>query len=247
MAYPGKRQTSQEAGTEGQRLKLPARQIDTPEVAGAGIQQPEFAAIDARGVRHRQAGGDDLVRLHINHDAAVPSPIAPTISHVADADCRDVAGLTVLQGQPIQVAAILRCQLAQEGGPPQWCEAGLVAKRGQAAEAGVDEDHSAARLHRDVMDIKVAGRVTDSGHVEPIRAVVELARRQRVFEPPKLEDRTEPKCLAIAIQTHTTIEGAFEHRHPPIGLQAEEEELTRLIGREGQAETLLGQPGREMA
>jgi len=84
------------------------------------------------------------------------------------------------------------------------------------------------------MDIKVTGRVTDPGHIEPIRAVVELARRQHVLEPPELGERTHPKCLAVAMQTHTAIEGAFKHRQPPIGLQAKQEKFTRLIGGKGE-------------
>ena len=75
------------------------------------------------------------VGAHVHDNAAVAAAVAPAVGHVAGADRRHVAGLPSVQGQAVEVAAVLGGQLAQERRPPQRREAVALAEGGQAAEA----------------------------------------------------------------------------------------------------------------
>ena len=145
------------------------------------------------------------------------------------------------------MAAVLGGQPAQERRPPQRREAVALVERRQAAEARVDEDDPAAGLDGDVVDVEVAGGVADARDVEPIAALVELARPQDVLEAPELVERTHPQRLAVAPQAHAAVEGALEDRQRAVRAAAEEEQLADLVGREGQADVVVGQPAREVA
>ena len=51
----------------------------------------------------------------------------------------------------------------------------------------------------------------------------------------------------MGAESHTAVEGAFEHREPAIGLHAEQEQLAALIGGKGEAQPLLDKPGVELS
>ena len=79
-------------------------------------------------------------RCHLNGLAladgrpAYVTAVAPAVGHVAGADHGDVTRPTRLQRQAVEVAAVLRGELAQERRPPQGREAETLVQRGQAAE-----------------------------------------------------------------------------------------------------------------
>ena len=144
------------------------------------------------------------------------------------------------------MAAIFPGQLAQKGRPPQGREAGSLVQRRQTAEPRVDEDDSAARLDRNVVDIQIAGRVARSGNIDPVIAVVVLTRRECVLEPQELIQRAQPQCLAIAPQSHAAVECPLEHRHPTFGTQAKQDQLPRPIRGEAETQPLLSQPAGKL-
>jgi len=144
------------------------------------------------------------------------------------------------------VAAILPGEFAQEGWPPQRGEAVTVVGGRQAAELGVDEHHPSARLDGHVVDVEVARRVADAGDVQAVVAVVGGPGSQDVFEAPELVERGHPQSLAVAPQPHTSLERLLEHGEPAVGGDADQDELAALVRGDGQTDTLLGEPGREL-
>ena len=108
--------------------------------------------------------------------------VAPVVDHVALGDRGQVGRAAVLHGQPVQVAAVLRRELGDEGRPIERHEAVAVADRGEAAEQRVDEQQPAVGVDREVVDVEIAGDVAQPRHVEPVVALVELARGKRVLE-----------------------------------------------------------------
>jgi hypothetical protein len=51
----------------------------------------------------------------------------------------------------------------------------------------------------------------------------------------------------VGAQAHGAVEGALDHGEPSVGLEADQEQLAGLVGGEGEAQPLLGEPGRELA
>ncbi len=242
----GERQAAQIAGTEGRRLEPSRPAIDGAEMAGPRFQQPQPAVVHPRRVRHRQAVGEDFAAGDVDDHAAVVAAIAPAVGDVAAADRGDVAERTVLDGEPVEMAAVLRRQFADERRRPQRAEARPLADRGDAAEQGVDEQRPAVAVDGDVVDVEIAGGVGDPGHVEAIGAVVDPPRRQRVLEPPQLVERAHPQRIPGRAQPHAARERAFEDRQPPVRLQPDQEQLAGLIGGERQAQPAFRQPRREL-
>ena len=212
-------------------------------MAGAGIVQPEPAPVQPGRVRHRQPRGDHAAFRDLQHDAATLAPVAPAVNHVARTDRGGIARATVRQGQAVEVAAILRGQLAQERRPPERSEAGPLRKCGDASEACGDEHRAAGVVDGHVVDIEVAGGVGHLRHIEPIVSLVEFARPEQVLETPELVERAQPEGLAIGPKAHRAVERALENGEPAFGVTPQEEEFARLVGGERQADLLLSQPG----
>jgi hypothetical protein len=96
------------------------------------------------------------------------------------------------------------------------------------------------------MDVEVAGGPGQLGHVDAVVALMRLARRQRIVEAPELVERAHQEPLRARPQAHAALEGAIEDRQLAVRPQAEQEQLAGLVGGEGEAEPLLGQPGGEL-
>lgn len=84
-------------------------------------------------------------------------------------------------------------------------------------------------------------------HIEPVIALVDLAWAQAVLEPPELKERAEVERLAIAPEPHAAAKRAVEEGQPGGGIEPDQKELSRLIGGEGEAQALIGEPAREVA
>ena len=125
-------------------------------------------------------------------------------------------------------------------------EALRLRHRGKAGKKRVDEDRPSGRVDTKIMGIEIAGGVGRLRYEQPVIALRQLARRQRILEPPQLVERRHPHGLAIRPQSHAAAEGAFEHRETIVRLQAYQEQLPRLIGGEGQRQVMLRQPFREL-
>src|SRR5262249_655615 len=148
--------------------------------------------------------------------------------------------------QPVEMAAVLRGEPAEERRLPERLEAGPGADGRQAAEQRIDEDDAAGRVHSHVMEVDVAGGMRGGGDVQPGIAVCACARGQEVLQAPQLEEGTHPDGLAVAAHAQAAIERTLEDRQAPVRLQADEEELSSLVRGEGEAEALLGEPVREL-
>lgn len=102
-------------------------------------------------------------------------------------------------------------------------------------------------VDRHVMDVDIAGSVADLGHEQPVMAAIGLAGGEHVLHPPDLVERTHPDRLAVRPEPHTAVEGAFEDRQPPVRVEADQKQLSRLIGRERQTDALFGEPVGELS
>jgi hypothetical protein len=122
----------------------------------------------------------------------------------------------------------------------------IVARQLNAAEQGVDEHRPAASVNCDVVDIEVARGPAQLGHVDAVVALVRLSGRQRILEPPELVEAAHYEPIRARPEAHAPLERAVEDRQPAIGLQAEQEQLAGLVGGEGEAGFLLGEPRREL-
>src|SRR5262245_30392655 len=116
-------EAAQEARQEGPVFELSRLAVDAAEMAAARVENPERSLFESRRVRHRQFFGQDLIRIEINDDAAVGAPVAPAVDHIAAADSRDIAGPALFHTESVQMAAILRRQLADERRFPDGAEA----------------------------------------------------------------------------------------------------------------------------
>ena len=161
--------------------------------------------------------------------------LAPAVGHVAAPDERDVGRAAVAHGKAVQVAAVLGRQPRDEARMPDRRKTVRGARPRQAGEQRVDEDGVAGGVERDVVHVDVAGDVAHLRDVEAVEAVVRLPGLQHVLEAPELIERAHPQRLAISAEPHAPLERALEDGKAPVGLEAEEEELARLIGGERQA------------
>ena len=135
-------------------------------------------------------------------------------------------------------------------GLPQRPEAVAVADRGDAAEQGVDEDRPPVRAEADVVHVEVAGHPGRMRRIDRVEALlIRLARRQHIVEAVDLIMGGEREAAPVGArrQPHRAGEGPLEDRKPPVRPRAEEEDLARLIGGEGEAAAGSRQPLREMA
>jgi hypothetical protein len=131
-----------------------------------------------------------------------------------------------------------------------------LADRGEAAEERVHEHRPAGAALRDVvpavvrngnvMDVDIARGPGELRHVEAVVPLMRLARRQCVGKLPELVEAAHQKPLGARPESHAALEGAIEDRQLAIRLEAEQEQLARLVGGEGEAGLLLGQPRREL-
>ena len=130
--------------------------------------------------------------------------VAPAVDNVALGHRGQIGRPAVLHGQPVQVAAVLGGQLGDERRPIERHEAVAVADRGEAAEQRVDEQQPPVGVDRQIVDVEVAGDVALPRHVEPVMALVELARGERVLEPPDLVERADMQarrsCATMPMQ-----------------------------------------------
>jgi hypothetical protein len=74
-----------------------------------------------------------------------------------------------------------------------------------------------------------------------------LTRLQCILKPPQLIQTAEPKGLGRNTQTHAASKATIEDIEAAVGLQTQQEELTGLIGRECQRDTVIRHPRRELA
>ncbi len=116
---PVKGQPPRIAGTEAEGLEHPAREVHRAELPPARIEQPQPLAVAPRGVRHGQAREDGLVTLDIEEQPTPGAMLPPAIGHIATPDRRHVAGHAPLQGQPVEMAAILGGEPGDEGRLPE--------------------------------------------------------------------------------------------------------------------------------
>ena len=223
-------------------------EIDPAKVTSAGIEHPQLAVVPTRRVRHRQSFADDLVGLHVDHHATVLAAIPPAVDAVALAHRGHVLGLAIDHRQAVQVAPVLRRQLADERRLPDRLETVGLAELRQAGVLRVDEDHLAVLADAEFVDVQVAdglGVARDIALVE--LAVDDLVRAQHVLEAPQLVKATQVDALRIADHAHGALEDALEERHPPLFVAADQVDPAGLVGGDRQRHPVLGQPAGQAA
>ncbi len=199
-------------------------------------------------MRHRQAAQHRLAGGDVDEHAAVGAAVAPAVGHVGIGDQRDVAWPLALERQPVEVAAVLGRELADERRPPQRLEAVTVAHRGDAREQRIDEHRPPVRRECHVVGVDVAGD-PDSVRgkhrvVLPMRAAFgdDIVEAQELV----LGRQHERAGVGANAQSHAAREGPLEHGQAAARLEPDQEQLAGLVGREGEARTRARQPFGKM-
>jgi hypothetical protein len=235
------------AGQERERLEGSGFEVDRAELAGPRVEHPQAAVVEPGRVGHRQAGRDDLAGRHFQNAPTVAAAVAPTVGDVGHADERDIRGSTVAKGQSVEMAAVFCRQSRDMRRLPQRRKAVRRVHRRQTVQARVDEHNPAIGIADDIMDIKIARRVSDARDEQPVIAFVEFAGAEDVLEPPELKQRTHPERLPVPVQPHAAVERALENGERSRRVPAEKEQLARLIGRESEADVVPRQPRNKVS
>jgi hypothetical protein len=202
-------------------------------------------------MRHRQVLGQNAVGLHVDEDAAFVTPLAPAVDHVAAGHCRHIFRRAALHGDAVQMAAVLRRELGDEGRLPQRLEAVHLIDGGEAGIFGVDEDQPVVGIDRELMGVNVARRI---GHARNIEALVvqrllvgELPWSQHILQAPNLGDGGEMDVLRRCREPHGAHEVPLEHREPAVMQGPDQHELAGLVRGEREAQAIGGEEIDETA
>jgi len=159
--------------------------------------------VKARAVRHRQALGDDRIALDINDQSAILAMIPPAVDLVGTGGGADIFGFSVDHRQTVEMAAILRDNLADEIGFPDRLETVGQAGFAQAIEASVDEDNPASVLNSDLVDIDIAGGLQIAWDIHLVMHLIGgLIRAEHILHPHDLGQRAQIDPAGIAGQAH---------------------------------------------
>ena len=194
-------------------------------------------------MRHRQILRDDSIGRDVDDDSAFVPAFAPAVDHIAAADGRDVFRPAVLHRHAVQMATVLRREPADEAGLPQRLEAVHGIGTGQAGIFGVDEHDAVVAVDGDLVDVEVAGGLGIARHIEPVELLVgHLARAKHILQAPDLRDRRHVNALLVDAQPHGPDEIALVHGQPAVGQDADQHQLSGLIGGQGEADAVDRQP-----
>ena len=163
---------------------LEALLLDPPQLAGAGIEQPELALVPTRRVGHGEPRCGDGSCGDVHHHTTFMALIAPTGGRVAGTAGAGPVDLTVLQGDTIEVAAVFRLEGIDEGWLPHRLETAARAELSQAAEHGVDKQRGPLCCQHQLMGIHLTGEETRSRDIETVSAVMVLTGSEQVVEAP---------------------------------------------------------------
>ncbi|GIW41394.1 MAG: hypothetical protein KatS3mg076_1971 [Candidatus Binatia bacterium] len=243
---PVESKPSQVAGAERHGLETSRPPIHVAELSGARVQDPEPIAVDAGGMRHREALENDLVVFHVDDTAPRVSPLAPAGHDVGAAHGRHVGGPALGHRKPVQVAAVLGREARDERRLPDGAKAVAGTRRGQATVERVDEHGATFAVDGQVVNVEVPGGVGDSRHVESVVTPVLFAPGERVLETPDLVAGAHVEVVVLREKAHGPFEVPFEDRKTAVGFEAHEKKPVRLVGREGQAQSRIVEPRKEM-
>src|SRR5262249_61248050 len=107
-------QAAQEARVEADVVARTSRGVETAELAGARLQDPEAAAMHARRMRHGESFGDDAIVVDVDDDAAIGAMLAPAIDDVRRRAGGYVANAALLHSKPVEMTPVFRCELRNE-------------------------------------------------------------------------------------------------------------------------------------
>lgn len=125
------------------RWFVAAGSVDRDQPSSAGIQYPQQAAVTPRRMRHREPPRHGLPRGDVDHTTAVGLVGPPALRLVRFSMRRNKPGKPFFHRQPIQIAPVLRRQVADEGRSPARHETVAIFQRTQTRKQGVDQPQSA--------------------------------------------------------------------------------------------------------
>ena len=202
-AAVGKREAACIAWAEGDGLEALRVKVHEAELAGAGVQKPQLAVVHPRRMRHGEPFEHAPVVAGFDEDAAIGALVAPAVRHVGGRDRGDEHRRALPHRHAVQVAAVLRRELGDEGRAPQRLEARAVARCRDAGEERIDEHGAAAGIERDVMDIEVARDPRHARHIDRFSGGATWPAR---------EDAVEAIELIVARKQQRA--GIVAHREP---------------------------------
>jgi len=206
--------------------------IDRGQTPLAGFQHPQAVLIPARRVRHGQPAQDDLVALNVHEDPAARLVGPPATGGIGLAQSGHVLGPPRRHRQPVQVAAVLRRQRAEERRTPAGIEAVRDIEGAEAPEPGVDEEQFIPVVIGHLVDVDVAGDMDAARQVAGVVLAqgLELGRHGGdVAVIPDGISAADGEPGAVRGDPHGFAEAAemgVEH----VTVRAQHDELARLVG-----------------
>ena len=200
-------------------------------------------------MRHRQALAHHLVAGDVDHHAAIGPAVTPAIGHIGTRNGGNVARHTAFQRHAVQMTAVFRRQLADERWPPHRPETPAFFHFAKAREQRIDEQRFSVRTKAHVMEIEIAGDPRHARHIKRIVAIGLLAWRHGIVKAQQLVMGGEQQAARVSThpQPHAAGKAALEHRQLAVCLETQKEQLSSLIGGEGQRSPGPRQPGFEAA
>ena len=245
------REPAQVAGAERDRLERAARAVDGAEEARCRSR----AARAGRRARAASAASTGRRRRPRSLGTSITTPPSRRRSRQPSAtsdrgDGRHVPRPAVLERQAVQVAAVLGGQARHERRPPQRrgsCAVALtVARQENSVLTNTDAAVARRRRRRGRRGRRWcgprAGRTAGRSRSSTSPGASAFSKRQSWYS-----ESTSTASAPSRPQAHAAVEGALEDRQPPVGLQADEEELAGLVGGEGEARPLGRQERGEVA
>ena len=96
-------------------------------------------------------------------------------------------------------------------------------RRRQTIKTRINKHDPAIRIADEIVDIEVAGGVSDARDEQPVVAFVQFTGAEDVLESPELKLRTHPERLAVAEEPHAAVERPLEDGECPRSVPPEEE------------------------
>ncbi len=141
------------------------------------------------------------------------------------------------------MAAVLGGELGDERRLPQRPETLGDAGGGQAGELGVHKNDPAGPVGAQFVDVEVAGDLGVAGQIEPVEVLVgALVPCENILHTPQLVESSNVEPVGLAVQAHGADEVLLVERDLAVGQQPHQEQLAGLVGGEGQAHAVVGQP-----
>ena len=202
-------------------------------------------------MRHGQAGGGNAVAGDMQQHATAGARVTPAGRTVGGAAGGGPGGYAINEGHAIEVATVVRRQLADKRRLPGRHKTATRLQGGQATEGGVDKQRLVyavrVRHQHNFVAVDLAGGEAGHGHIQPVTAVMVLTVGQQIVQPPHLAAPSHPQAVAIGmvlhIQAHGPVKQTLVQLEPVVITPAHKNQAVGAVRGKRKRYIVLAQPG----